>query len=212
MPNAAASLTQSDLAAYVRCMPGLSMQGTQHRSHFFGGTATEHTSLKIADAGLLQWHLKQLAQRGDNAVADERVDVDAGRPHAGRVGAARAVDPLHDQHPRRAQVPSHLRSTGNPPSMEEPEPGSKACETSKMTCKPCQHVSLHTWHPSPHALQPDLRRAHPGDLDGLVRFEVVVEVLRGRQSPSLPSRATTETGESQRKAGGTVKPGVCTQC
>ncbi len=52
-------------------------------------------------------YLQQLPQARDDAAADELRHVQAGRLDAGRVGAADAVDPLHDQHARTTQVGPH---------------------------------------------------------------------------------------------------------
>jgi len=53
--------------------------------------------------------LQQLAQPGHDAAADELREVQAGRADAGRVRAAQAVDPLHHQDARPAQVRPHPR-------------------------------------------------------------------------------------------------------
>ena len=49
-------------------------------------------------------HLQQLPEAGDHARADELPHVEAGSSDGGRVGAADAVDPLHDQHALPAEV------------------------------------------------------------------------------------------------------------
>lgn len=54
-----------------------------------------------------QAKLEQLAQPRHDAAPNEFVDVDAGRQDGGGVGAAHAVDPLHDQDAARGQVGAH---------------------------------------------------------------------------------------------------------
>jgi hypothetical protein len=56
-----------------------------------------------------QAKLEQLPQAGHHARPDEGVHINPGRGNAGRVGAAQALNPFHDEHARARQVAPHPR-------------------------------------------------------------------------------------------------------